>query len=262
VIELRGPTIDGTAAAVRLRARPGPAEISAAGARCPIAEARVVATFRTTTVELAPGVRLGTVEHLFAALAGLGVRDGISVEVEGGAVPLLDGGAAALTDAARALSLSPAPPRWRVVRDAAIDEGGARATFTRGGGVAVRVRVVGLGALDGEVAWCGDPEDFRARIAPARTFLVADDADAMLAAGLRADVDARSVVVVDRAGGAFGVGGVARDEPARHKLLDLIGDLYAWGGPFEGEVLVERPGHSVNHALVERARSEGILAPS
>lgn len=262
MIELEGRSIGGKAALVRLSAVPGPVRIGAEGVEVGVRAARVVSGFRTTTVELgASGPRVASVEHLYAALAGLGVRTGVAMEVEGGALPLLDGGAARFTEALLSLGLPRGGPSLRVVRAATIEAGGALATFEPGEQIVVRARVVGLGrALDAEATWSGDADDFCTRIAPARTFLVADDADAMLAAGLSAVVAPESVVVVERGGGAYGTGTVAPDEPARHKLLDLLGDLYAWGGPPVGRVLVQRPGHGTNHVILERALSEGILA--
>ena len=51
----------------------------------------------------------------------------------------------------------------------------------------------------------------------------------------------------------------ARDEPARHKLLDLIGDLYLYGGPPIGTVTAFRPGHRVTHAVMREALARGIV---
>src|SRR5690606_8548586 len=113
--------------------------------------------------------------------------------------------------------------------------------------------------LERHAAWRGDPDDFRERIAPARTFGFAHELDSLLARDLARHVDPASVVVlaVDRvlsAGPPF-----RADEPARHKLLDLIGDLYAHGGPPAGTVHAIRPGHAATHEAVRRALEEGIV---
>ncbi len=49
------------------------------------------------------------------------------------------------------------------------------------------------------------------------------------------------------------------DEPARHKLLDLIGDLFLYGGPPRGSVSASRPGHWATHEAMQRAREAGVL---
>jgi UDP-3-O-[3-hydroxymyristoyl] N-acetylglucosamine deacetylase len=51
----------------------------------------------------------------------------------------------------------------------------------------------------------------------------------------------------------------APDEPARHKLLDLVGDLFLYGGPPRGSVAAYRPGHWATHEAVRRAREAGVL---
>jgi len=67
------------------------------------------------------------------------------------------------------------------------------------------------------------------------------------------------LVVADDAIHASGAA-FSRDEPARHKLLDLAGDLYLYGGPPEGELSARRPGHAATHEAVRRALAQGILS--
>ena len=115
-------------------------------------------------------------------------------------------------------------------------------------------------SLAPHATWSGDRADFVARIASARTFGFAHEVDALLARGLAQHVAASSVVVIapdviHHAGRPF-----TADEPARHKLLDLIGDLYAHGGPFRGRIHATRPGHAATHAAMARAREEGVIA--
>jgi UDP-3-O-[3-hydroxymyristoyl] N-acetylglucosamine deacetylase len=96
-------------------------------------------------------------------------------------------------------------------------------------------------------------------LAPARTFAREVDLEPLVRSGLARHVEPSSVVVlapdaVHHAGLPF-----SRDEPARHKLLDLIGDLYLHGGPPIGSVRALRPGHAANAAAIERAFADGIL---
>src|ERR1700744_3633713 len=86
----------GAAVRGRLRARPGPVTLISAESEAPVDVLRVVSTARATTVESPDGaLRVATVEHLFAALAGLGIYDGVAVEIAGPELPLLDGAASA-----------------------------------------------------------------------------------------------------------------------------------------------------------------------
>jgi UDP-3-O-[3-hydroxymyristoyl] N-acetylglucosamine deacetylase len=88
---------------------------------------------------------------------------------------------------------------------------------------------------------------------------MARDLEELGARRLAARVDPESVVVVApdaiHAAGAPFFG----DEPARHKLLDLIGDLYLYGGPPRGGLRAARPGHGATHAAIERALELGVL---
>ena len=221
-------------------------------------ELAVVDGARSTVVSV-DGVRVGTVEHLFAALGGAGIHEGLVVTIEGAELPILDGCAtewsAALTDLP-----STAPP-GRIVRAASFEIGTSRYDFEPDESTHVAVTVVFDDArLAPHASWSGDRADFVARIAPARTFGFAHEVEALLARGLAQHVAPESVIVIapdtiHHAGRPF-----TADEPARHKLLDLIGDLYVHGGPFRGRLHATRPGHAATHAAMQQARAEGIIA--
>jgi UDP-3-O-[3-hydroxymyristoyl] N-acetylglucosamine deacetylase len=254
----------GAPARVVLRSRSGPVTLEAGGLEARIDQLRVVSTARATTVEAHGGaLRVGTVEHLFAALAGLGVYEGLALTVDGPEMPLLDGGSAAWCAAIDGLGVEPKAPPSRVTRAAALDVGMSRYEFTPCAGIEVEVRL----ELDGfdeaqlapEARWGGDADDFRHRVATARTFVLARDIGDLVAGGLARHVDPASVVVLApdailHAGREF-----SRDEPARHKLLDLVGDLYLSGGPPRGRLRAVRPGHAANAVAIQRARAEGIV---
>ena len=223
----------------------------------PLDRWRPVPSERSTAI--AYGDRtIATVEHLFAAIAVLRARDGLAVTVDGPEVPLLDGGALAFVDAIGAIA--PAAPSLVVARDWEIAVGDARYSFRRADGMIVEVVVDFDDArLAPRARWEGDPEDFRARIAPARTFGFEREVEMLLARGLASHVSPESVVVLGEgrvlsAGRPF-----TADEPARHKLLDLIGDLGVHGGPPMGHVEAVRPGHASTHEAVARAIAEGAL---
>jgi len=90
---------------------------------------------------------------------------------------------------------------------------------------------------------------------------VPEEVEELVRRGLARHVDPASVVVlapdaVLSAGRAF-----TPDEPVRHKLLDLLGDLYLHGGPPLGCVRAHRPGHAPNARALRRALAEGVLVP-
>jgi UDP-3-O-[3-hydroxymyristoyl] N-acetylglucosamine deacetylase len=253
----------GAPARVVLSAAPGPVVVCAGGVEARIDELEVAATRRATTVEAKGGaLRVGTVEHLFAALAGLGVHAGLRVEIDGPEVPLVDGGAARWCEAVRSLVGAPAGRGpLRVAREGAVEVASSRYEFTPGETFAVSVRLeTGDDRLEAEARWDGDPDDFESRIAPARTFAMEHEIEELLRRGLASHVDRESVVVVARAGILSAGRPFRADEPARHKLLDFLGDLYVAGGPPVGCVRALRPGHAANARALRQAVQVGILS--
>jgi UDP-3-O-[3-hydroxymyristoyl] N-acetylglucosamine deacetylase len=253
----------GSRSSIQFVAHDGPVVLRAGGIDVPIADLRVVDTTRSTTVANASGsVRISTVEHVCAALGGLGIHEGVAVVIEGREPPLADGGARVYADALRALgpALRWSPPPLRVARDGVLEIGASRYELACADAVDVEV-VIDFGdeRIAPSARWSGDAEDFRARIATARTFGFEHEVGGLLARGLASHVTPESVVVLgsDRVlamGAEF-----TADEPARHKLLDLVGDLYLYGGPPRGRLRATRPGHAATHEVMRRALAEGLV---
>lgn len=245
----------------------GAVRVRSAGREVRLDELVVVDTTRSTTLATRDGgVRIGTVEHVLAALAGAGVHGGVTIVVDGAEMPLADGGAAAFFDAVTALgprdraSSAPSEPLLVIAEAGRIEVGASVYDFVPGSSIALEVRVdFGRADLAPSARWEGDPADFRARIAPARTFGFANEIGMLLERGLASHVSPESVVVIGdpailSAGAPF-----SADEPARHKLLDLMGDLFVHGGPPRGTIVATRPGHAATHEAVRRAREAGLL---
>jgi UDP-3-O-[3-hydroxymyristoyl] N-acetylglucosamine deacetylase len=200
---------------------------------------------------------------MLAALAGLGVYSGIVVEVSGPEMPLLDGGASVWCERIAELRLAPEKPKVQIARRAEfVSAGGSRYEFAPGPAVDVDVRLT----LDDDriapcASWTGDRVDFRSRIAPARTFALAADLENLARLALVRHVERASVVVI-APDAVYCTGGFLPDEPARHKLLDLVGDMYLHGGPPLGRVHAERPGHTANAQALQWATAEGVFVPA
>ncbi|HEY3820878.1 MAG TPA: UDP-3-O-acyl-N-acetylglucosamine deacetylase [Polyangiaceae bacterium] len=254
----------GAPSRVGLHRSDGPVRLRWGAAEAELGALEVVSTARATTVQVrGGGPRVGTVEHAFAALAGLGLHGGVVLEVEGPELPLLDGGATAWCGALLRLGVPPSAPRLRVTRAATFEVGPSRYDLApTGGAIEVTARIDFDDArLAPEACWTGDTADFVARIAPARTFALAHEIDELARRGLARHVDPTCVVIVApdailHAGRPF-----TADEPARHKLLDLLGDLYLHGGPPVGRVTAVRPGHASNARFIQRALEDGVLGP-
>ncbi len=229
---------------------------------------------RNTALEAA-GAAIHTVEHLLAALAAAGVTDA-EIEFHGPEVPIDDGSADIFTAEIHNAGLRTLPgptPEPIVVREpfeVVSDDARARVRFEP---LPRAVQPTFTYRLDygqdapiprSEARWDGTPEDFAAHIAPARTFCLAREAGQMQALGLFAHLDASHMLVIEDEGerrGAPLAGNALRfpDEPARHKLLDLIGDLALIARPLRARVIAERSGHALHH---KAARALLALPPS
>jgi UDP-3-O-[3-hydroxymyristoyl] N-acetylglucosamine deacetylase len=244
---------------VVLRRRRGPVALLVAGREVPLRDAGVVATKRATTID-AGGRKVATVEHLLAAFGGLGVHQGVSIEVLGAELPLLDGAAKAYCDALRELGASRNACGLEVAREGEVRVGASLYCFERAHGSHLEVAIdFNDPRLAPSAAWDGDPDDFQARIAPARTFAFADEVQALALRGGITHVNPESVVVLGEREVFFAGDPFHSDEPARHKLLDLVGDLFLYGGPPRGRIHASRPGHGATHAAMREAFERGIV---
>jgi UDP-3-O-[3-hydroxymyristoyl] N-acetylglucosamine deacetylase len=148
----------------------------------------------------------------------------------------------------------------RVTRAASLDIGPSRYELAPADAVDVRVRLDFDDArIESEARWNGSASDFVARIAPARTFAIARDLEELARRNLAHRAEPTSVVVVTPDAILCAGRPYTSDEPARHKLLDLLGDLYLFGGPFIGRFIAHRPGHAATHRALARALKEGIV---
>jgi len=195
--------------------------------------------------------RLATVEHLLAALAGSGVSQA-EILVEGEEIPLLDGSALPWVEAIAEAGLQPLGNRQPPLLPA------EPITLARGSGfvVAVAAEELSVGAaIEFPQAAIGrqlfslelTPQRFIEEIAPARTFGFRDQVEALLQAGLIRGGALDNALVCD---GDSWLNPPLRfaEEPVRHKLLDLIGDLALVGLP-QAQVFAYRGSHGLHTAL-------------
>lgn len=251
----------GARASVRFERAAGPITFVQDAASATLDELEVASATRSTTLATHDGrVRIATVEHVLAALAGLTIQHDLRVIVGGPEMPLADGCAAAFFDALAALGLAPSPPALVVAQPGEIVVGESRYAFEPRDAPSLEVTIdFGDPRLANGASWDGTPAAFRAAIATARTFGFAHEVEALAEAGLASHVAPESVVVLAKDEVLFAGRPFSADEPARHKLLDLAGDLYVHGGPPRGCVRAHRPGHAATHEAVRRALAAGIL---
>lgn len=234
----------------------------------PLVALRTLVAERCTALGTPTGP-VQTVEHLFAALLIGGVDD-VAIEVEGPEVPILDGTASAWLAHLPPLARQPGE-RWRWVLDEAVTVGaGPRQIAAR----PAPTLVVDVLADHGETRPQGPHRRWACRVAlagarsgaaPAATYGFLSDALALQRAGRAGGATAHNTRILDATGRSHD-GGDWRlpDEPARHKVLDLLGDLACLGAPLAAWVVASRPGHALNAELVAALRPalRRVPAPS
>ena len=264
---LRGVGLhSGNPCAVTLARSSGPVVLCTPRAALPVRE--LVVRRADHGVEVAApdgGLGVDSVEHLFAALGGLGIYRGVAIEVAGGEIPLLDGGALALCRDLRALEVpgeTSHNTRLVVARPDEIRVGGSTYAFAPADSTSIAVVIdfeaprIGIQMA----TWDGTADAFIRDIAPARTFGFRRDGAVLAAAGRARGVDPKVVMVLADDGSVEPPGLAARpSEFARHKLLDLVGDSYLFGGPPRGTLHATRPGHAATHRAFTLALESGVL---
>ncbi len=202
-----------------------------------------------------------TIEHVMSALVGLGVTDA-RVVVEGPEIPIGDGSAEMFVDAiARAGGRHQLAEEIEPIRLAApVEVRGVGGEFIRamprnmpGCSFEYTLDYAGReghasGVLRQTARWDGRAATYQVDVAPARTFCLASEARAMRERGLFGHVTPREMLVLDDTTGEPIDNGLRfENEPSRHKLLDLIGDVGLLGRPLQADIVAERSGHALTH---------------
>ncbi len=233
-----------------------------AGARIPASLEHRIETPRRTT--LATGeATVEMVEHVLAALAGLRI-DNCEVWVDSSELPGFDGSSKVFVDALKTAGVEEqsAPRPMLVVGDITrVSDGDAwiEARPDKPSQLRVKYRldyrhVPAIGRQTYETVVT--PGTFLRELAPARTFLLKQEAEWLRGQGLGARVTYSDVLVFDDDGP---IENELRfdDECVRHKTLDLIGDLALAGCDLVGRIIAHCSGHRLNAELVKALLSEG-----
>ncbi len=230
-----------------------------------------------------PEARIGTVEHVMAALAGCGIDDAI-IDVDGPEVPILDGSAAPfvfLIDCAGTTDGAPAPgaaTAIEVLRPVRVADGdGPGAAWAEllppapGGEGAfeaeLTIEFAGTAIGRQSLALRVTEASFRGALAEARTFALAQDVEQLRAIGLAQGGSLANAVVVEGPVVLNPEGLRHPQEFVRHKLMDAVGDLALAGAPLRARFRGHRSGHGLNNRLLrallaDRAAWRRISAPA
>jgi UDP-3-O-[3-hydroxymyristoyl] N-acetylglucosamine deacetylase len=215
----------------------------------------VASTVFATTIE-SRGVSVGTVEHLLAACAGLGL-DNVLVQVDAAEVPILDGSALPFLDLVQRAGLveqDAVQPHLRIVKAVEIVEGRRAAGLYPCDELDVTCRISFDHPLIGEQrsSYRHDEREFARAIGPARTFGMKRDVEVLLEQGMARGGSADNAVVLTE-DGVLNEGGLRfEDEFVRHKILDCLGDMALLGYPVLGHFVGVRSGHELHARLMRK----------
>ncbi len=216
----------------------------------------VVETERCTVLE-DDTARVYTTEHIMAAIAGMGI-DNLVIELTGPEVPIMDGSALPFAQAMAeaGFRLQEAEPMAVDIMDeVAFRQGRSEITAKPGDGLTLSAEIHYDNPHVGRqsAAYTITPKVFLTEIAPARTFCFRHEVEMLREMGLIKGGSLDNALVV----GEDGImNGPLRfeNEFARHKLLDLLGDLALLGGPVRGEISASRGGHTAHIGFNRRFR--------
>jgi len=245
---------------VRLRLRPAPAEHGIRflrtdiGVEIPASLAHIGAQDHATTLQK-DGVSIGTVEHLLAALLGLGVDDAL-VEVDGPEVPVLDGSAAPFVILLHEAGLRPlAAPRLhlKVRRPVEVVHGTKTARLVPAEHFEIRYSIGFDHPLLRHQAFTVrlTPRTFTDQVAPARTFGFLREVELLRKNGLALGGSLENAVVIGETG-VLNNKLRFEDEFVRHKVLDAVGDLALLGHPVLGRLEATKAGHALHAAVAQK----------
>lgn len=224
------------------------------GAEIPARWDRVVDTRLCTVVGDDTGARIGTIEHLMAALAGCGV-DNAEIEVSGPEVPVMDGSAAPfvfLIECAGLVEQDAVRQAIRIDRPVSAGSETRKASLVPGFGPSFGFEIdFDCAAINRQQFHLHlSAADFKKELSRARTFGFLHEVEQMRAAGLARGGSLDNAVVISGDKVLNESGLRYEDEFVRHKLLDAVGDLYLAGAPIIGAFEGTRSGHQTNNEVL------------
>lgn len=211
------------------------------------------------------GVQIYTVEHLLAALAGLGI-DNLDIEIDNSEVCGLDGSSKGFIQALTEAGLCEQEKERKYIsvkEPVLVRDGGASIAIFPSDKLTISytldynnhfIRSDFLEIVVGS-------DNFKNDIGPARTFCLEEEVEELKKKGLGKGANYENALVVGKKGV---INNELRfeDEFIRHKILDLLGDLYILGQPLKGHIIALKSGHSLNLKLVKKIAQQRPQAPA
>ncbi|MFN0042485.1 MAG: UDP-3-O-acyl-N-acetylglucosamine deacetylase [Alphaproteobacteria bacterium] len=227
----------------------------ARGAIIPANWRHVVDTRLCSVIANADGVRVGTIEHAMAALAGTGI-DNVRIDIDGPEVPAMDGSSApfvAMIEQAGITRQGIARRAIEVLKTVRAADGAAHAELAPADMFTVSCAIdFDTPAINRQARTVTLMNGaFKSELCRARTFGFEHEVEQLRKMGLARGGSLENAIVIgqDRVLNADGLR--YDDEFVRHKILDCVGDLYLAGGPILGHFSGHRSGHALNHQVLQ-----------
>lgn len=202
------------------------------------------------------GAKIRTVEHIMAALAGLGI-DNIFVDVDGPEIPILDGSSTELLSIILQAGIAKQGkkrPYLRIKRPIIFDDGNSKVAALpyEGRRITYSIFFNHYGFGEQRLSIEINEETFAREIAPARTFGFLKDIEYLRTNGLAKGGSLENAIILGENGVLNSSGLRFKDEFVRHKVLDSIGDLAILGFPIYGHIIANKSGHSTNIKFLKK----------
>jgi len=244
----------------------------------------VTDTSRGTTL-VQKGIKITTVEHVLAALSGMGI-DNALIKVDGPEMPIIDGSSSVfVNEIAKVGTIEQGAERnYFIIREKTVyrdEKNNIEIVAYPDDGFSIDVMIdYNSKVLGHQYAKLINIEDFEKQIAPCRTFVFFHELEPLLKNNLIKGGDLENAIVImerevpqielDRIADLFNKPHVHvrpsgflnhldlqfTNEPARHKLLDMVGDLSLLGLRIKGKIIAMRPGHHANTEFAKALRKQ------
>lgn len=279
-VELQGIGLN-TGKKVTLRFKPSPPNSGINFVRVDLTNKPIINAEVTNLVDILKSPRhtsLGsnevwvqTVEHLMAALSGLGV-DNVLIEINSDEIPAMDGSSLNFAEAIKKVGVveQEAPRKYFIIREPLwVEDDSAYIVVFPSNEFKVSYTLnyenpfIGSQYLNLGIS----PETFEKEVCPARTFCLQKEVEALLHLGLGKGANYDNTLVVSDSG-VIKNKLRFKDEFVRHKILDLLGDMYLLGFLVKGHVIAVRSGHNLNIKLIQKIKAkrekwlEGSMRPA
>ncbi|GBG02543.1 UDP-3-O-acyl-N-acetylglucosamine deacetylase [Azospira sp. I13] len=226
------------------------------------ADALMVGDTRMCSCLEVDGVKVGTVEHLMSAFAGLGI-DNAYVDLDAAEVPILDGSAAPFVFLIQSAGIEeqPAAKKFiRVTRPIEVRDGDKWARFEPYDGYKLTFSIIfNHPAIDKSaqsVSVDFAEQSYTREVARARTFGFMQDVEMLRENGLALGGGLENAIVLDEYRVLNSDGLRYGDEFVKHKVLDAVGDLYLLGHPLLAAFTAHKSGHALNNLLARQLLKE------